>query len=117
MSKWSSRFLEIWSNQNNSLDIEEYEFCRKEFQDGHDKRCAPKYVATILLFGLGLWALHEGAITLAVLMLALAANFNLISAHHILMSEIICAQRLLAMLIHKQSQDMETLRMEIRKES
>jgi hypothetical protein len=54
---------------------------------------------------------------MAVLMFALAANFNLTSAHHILMSEIMNTQRLLAMLINKQSQDMQALRREVGKES
>lgn len=116
MSKWSPRFRELWGNQSKSLDIDEYEFCRTEFQNAHDKKCAPKYIATILLLCLGLWALHEGTIVMAVLMLALSANFNLASAHHVLMSEIMNTQRLLAMLINKQSQDMEALRREIRKE-
>jgi len=114
MNKLSPRFQELWSNENKSLDILEYEQCLKELQRGHNKRMMIKYVITILLFCAGLWALYENAIFMAVLMLVLAANFNLISAHHTLVSEIMTTQRLLAMLINKQSQIMEDIRKEIR---
>ena len=116
VNKLSSRFLELWGNENRSLDIVEYELCLNEWQSAHDKKMITKYVITILFFCAGLWALYENALFMAVLMLALAANFNLISAHHILVSETMNLQRLMAMLINKQSQNMEALRREIREE-
>jgi hypothetical protein len=42
-------------------------------------------------------------------MLSLAAIFNWQSSHHALVSEIMDTQRLLAMLINKQSRDLETV--------
>ena len=114
MSKLSPRFQELWSNEKRSLDISEYEHCLNEWQSAHDKKMIWKYIITILLFCAGLWALSADATVLAVILLALAANFNLVSAHHILTSESMNTQRLLAMLINKQSQDIESLRREIR---
>jgi len=70
-------------------------------------------VLTILLFCAGLWAVWESAFFMAVLLLALAANFNRQSAHHILVSEIMGSQRLLAMLINRQSLAIEALRNQV----
>src|SRR6185503_1160264 len=77
------------------------------------KKTITNYLITILLFCAGLWAVYEHSIFMAVLLLALAANFNRQSSHHILVSEIMGAHRLLAMLINKQSQDIELLRGEL----
>jgi hypothetical protein len=113
MSKLSARFQDLWSNESRSLDITEYEHCLNEWQSVHDKKMMSKYAIMILLFCAGLWALSAGATIVAVILLAIAANFNLISAHHILTSENMNMQRLLAMLINKQSQDIKALRKEI----
>lgn len=116
MNKLSNQFRELWNNENRSLDIEKYELCLNEWQSAHDKKMITKYVITILLFCAGLWALYENAIFMAVLMLALAANLNLISAHHILLSEIMNTHRLLAMLINKHTRDLEVIRKELKQE-
>ena len=116
MNKFSNQFRELWSNENRSLDIEKYELCLNEWQSANDKKMIAKYAITILLFCAGLWALYENAIFMAVLMLALAANFNLISAHHILLSEIMNTHRLLAMLINKHTRDLEAIRKEFKQE-
>lgn len=113
MSKLSPKFRELWTNESRSLDIEKYELCLNEWKSAHDKKMISNYVIMILLFCAGLWAVFENAIFMAVLMLALAANFNRQSSHHILVSEIMDTQRLLAMLINKQSRDMEALHKEI----
>ena len=110
MNKFSNQFRELWSNENRSLDIEKYELCLNEWQSANDKKMIAKYAITILLFCAGLWALYENAIFMAVLMLALAANFNRQSSHHILMTEIMDTQRLLAMLINDQSRNIEALK-------
>lgn len=117
MSKLSGKFQELWANQSRSLSISEYEQCLNEWQSAHDKKMMSKYVIMFVLFFAGLWALSAGATVLAVILLAVAANFNLVSAHHILTSENMNMQRLLAMLINKQSQDIEALRREIREPS
>lgn len=116
MNKLSNQFRELWSNENRSLDIEKYELCLNEWQGANDKKVIIKYVVTILLFCAGLWALYENAIFMAVVMLTLAANFNLISAHHILLSEIMNTHRLLAMLINKHTRDVEVIRKELKQE-
>lgn len=113
MSKLSPRFRELWSNGDRSLDFSEYEQCLDEWRNAHNQKMMTKCAITILFFCAGLWALYENAIFMAVILLALAANFNLISAHHILVSEGMNMQRLLAMLINKQSRDIESLRKEI----
>lgn len=114
MSKLSEKSQELWSNGSRSLDISEFEYCMNEWQSAHNKKMMSKYVIMILLFCAGLWALSARETILAVILLAIAANFNLISAHHILISESMNMQRLLAMLINKQSQNIESLRREIK---
>jgi hypothetical protein len=109
---WSANFRELLTNEARSLDFQQYEFCLDEWKGAHDKKTIRNYVITILLFCAGLWAVYEHAIFIAVLVLALAANFNRQSSHHILVSEIMGTQRLLAMLINNQSRDIEALREE-----
>lgn len=109
---WSANFRQLLSNESRTLDILQYESCLDEWKSVHDKKMTTNYVITIFLFLAGLWAVYEHAIFIAVLMLALAANFNRQSSHHILVSEIMGTERLLAMLINKQSRDIEALRRE-----
>lgn len=107
---WSPAFRELLSNESRTLDIQQYDFCLNEWKGAHDKKMITNYLLTILLFCAGLWAVWESALFMAVLLLALAANFNRQSAHHILVSEIMGSQRLLALLINRQSLDIESLR-------
>jgi hypothetical protein len=99
---FSSGFREIWSNEKRSLDMTQYEQCLNEWRAAHEKKTVVNYVVTILLFLAGLWATYEHALFMAVLLLALAANFNRQSSHHALVVEVMDTQRLLAMLINKQ---------------
>ena len=108
--KWPANFLELLTNESRTLDILQYESCLNEWKSVHDKKTVTNYAITILLFLAGLWAVYVQAFFFAVLLLALAANFNRQSSHHILMSEIMGTQRLLAMLINKQSRNMEAHR-------
>ena len=107
---WSANFRELLDNEARSLDFQQYEFCLNEWKGAHDKKTITNYVITIVLFCAGLWAVYEHIVFMAVLLLALAVNFNRQSSQHILVSEIMGAQRLLAMLINKQSRDIEALR-------
>lgn len=110
---WSTTFRELLSNESRTLDIQQYDFCLNEWKDAHDKKMIINYLITILLFCAGLWAVWESAFFMAVLLIALAANFNRQSAHHILVSEIMGSQRLLAMLINRQSLEIEALRNQV----
>ena len=114
MSKPSPRFRELWSNEKRSLDISGYEQCLNERQSAHNKHMLTNYVITITFFCAGLWALSENAMLITVILLALAVQFVLISFHHSMVSESMNTQRLLAMLINKQSQDLESLRSDVR---
>lgn len=115
--KWSTTFKELLSNENKSLDINEYDFCVNEWTGAHESKTIRYYIYTIILFVGGLWAVYEHAIFIAVLLLALAANYNRQSSHHVLMSEIMNHQRLLAMLINKESQDIKFLNTKTSKET
>lgn len=110
---WSTTFRDLLSNESRTLDIQQYDFCLNEWKDAHDKKMITNYLLTILLFCAGLWAVWESAFFMAVLLIALAANFNRQSAHHILVSEIMGSQRLLAMLINRQSLEIEALRNQV----
>ena len=77
---------------------------------GLARRLASMLYEAILLFGAGLWATYEHALFMAVLLLALAANFNRQSSHHALVYEVMDMQRLLAMLINNQSREIESLK-------
>lgn len=111
--KWSATFRELFSNNARTLDIQQYDFCLNEWKDAHDKKMIKNYLLMIVLFCAGLWAVWESAFFMAVLLLALAGNFNRQSSYHILMSEIMGTQRLLAMLINKQSLEIESLQAQI----
>lgn len=111
--KWSTTFRKLLSNDARTLDIQQYDFCLDEWKSAHDKKMIKNYLLMIMLFCAGLWAVWESAFFMAVLLLALAGNFNRQSAHHTLMSEIMGTQRLLAMLINKQSLEIETLRAQV----
>ena len=110
---WSTTFRELLSNESRTLDIQQYDLCLNEWKAAHDKKTITNYLLTILLFCAGLWAVWENAFFMAVLLIALAANFNRQSAHHILVSEIMGSQRLLAMLINRQSVEIEALRNQV----
>ena len=112
--KWSNEFLALLNDESRALDMVQYDFCIDEWKSAHDKKTIINYVIAILLFCAGLWAVYEHAVFVAVLLLALAANFNRQSSHHILVSEMMGAQRLLAMLINKQSRDMDAVPRETR---
>ena len=101
--KFSEKLLELLSSSNKSLDFDEYDYCVTEWSKVHESNMIRNYIYTIVLFIGGMWAVAEQVWFLAVLLLALAANYNRQSSHHILMSEIMNHQRLLAMLINKQS--------------
>lgn len=113
MEKLSSRFEERWGNESRSLAMSEYEESLNEWQMAYEKKIRNKWVISILLFCAGLWAVYENATFMAVLLLALAATYYLNSAHHIVLYEIMNQNKFLAMLINKQSQDIQSLRTEI----
>lgn len=113
MNKFSNQFRELWSNESRSLDIEKYELCVSEFQSAHDKRTMIQWVLAILFLGAGLWALYSSATFIAVALLIFAGYCNLNSTNHILMSEILNAHRLLAMLVNKHTRDLEEIRREL----
>lgn len=110
---WSSSFRELSSNESRELDSQQYDFCLNEWKGAHETKMITNYVLTILLFCAGLWAVWESVFFMAVLLLALAANFNRQSAHHSLVSELMGSQRLLAMLINRQSREIEALRNQV----
>lgn len=102
--KWSDTFIELMSRSDKSLNMEEYEFYVNEWKGAHEKSMIRYYIYAIVLFCGGLWAVYEQIWFLAVLLLALAANYNRKSSHHILFSEILDSQYLLARLINSSSQ-------------
>ena len=106
----SGSFRELWSNESRSLDMAQYERCLNEWKGAHEKKTVVNYVITILLFLAGLWATYEHALFMAVLLLAFAANFNRQSSHHALVTEVMDIQRLLAMLINRESREIDCLK-------
>ena len=102
--KWSDTFIELMSRSDKSLNMEEYELCVNEWKGAHESKMIRYYIYTIVLFCGGLWAVYEQIWFIAVLLLALAANYNRQSSHHILISEIMESQNLLARLINSSSQ-------------
>ena len=102
-SKWSDKFIKYMSENNNSLNFNEYQYCANEWKSAHESKMIRYYIYTFILFGCGLWAVYEQVWFAAVLLLALAANYNRQSSDHILMSEIMSYQDLLAKLINNSS--------------
>ena len=105
--KFSEEFIRLLNNENKSLDINEYDCCVTEWKNAHESRMIRYYIYTIILFVGGMWAVYEQVWIMAVLLLALAANYSLKSSQHILMAEIILLQKTLAMLINKVSKDIQ----------
>ena len=110
VGKWSAAFIALMSNESKTLSIQEYDSCLSEWKAAHEKRTITNYLLAIVFFCAGLWAVWENTPVMAVLLLALAANFNRQSSHHVLFAEVMGSQRLLAMLINKQSQEIAALR-------
>ena len=106
---FSGDFRTLWGRESRSLDMAEYDLCLKEWKSAHEKKSVINYLITILLFCAGLWATYVHSLFFAVLLLALAANFNRQSSHHALILEVMDTQRLLAMLINKQSTEIEAV--------
>lgn len=100
MSKWTEKFQELYTNTNRILNMEEYEFCMKEFNKRHETRAVIQWILAIVCFCIGLWFFIEGAVIGAVFLISLAAYFNINSTNHALVSDLIYANRIQAMLIH-----------------
>lgn len=109
MAKWSSKFQELLNNESRTLDFQQFDYCLHEWKAAHERKTLTNYVLAILLFCVGLWAVWENSLFVAVLLLALAANFNRQSSHHVLFAELMGSQRLLAMLFNKQAQELAAL--------
>ena len=88
----------------------EYELCLSEFTEKHEKRAILQWVLAIIFFGVGLWLLFDNVVFGSVFFVALAAYCNLNSTNHALMSEILNANRLHAMLINHQTKELEAMR-------
>ena len=101
---FSPEFLALINNDRKMLDIEQYDFCIREFREAHESRMVRSYIFTIVFFIAGLVAVAMESPLMAVLLLALAANSNRQSADHIMFAELLNAQRVLALLLHGQSQ-------------
>jgi hypothetical protein len=114
MSKFSQQFRDLWSNGAKTLDIGGYDKCMTELQTAYNKRMMVQWVLAFVAFVAGLWAILDGTTFLAVLLLFLAGYFNVNSANASVMSEIMSAHRLLAMLVNKNAADLEALKNELK---
>ena len=92
-------------NESRTLDYPRFEQCLTEFVSAHEKAMVSAYVKTFVVFAAGLWAVYVNSTLLAVLLLALAYNYNRQSSHHTLVCELVNSQRMLGMLINRQSGD------------
>jgi hypothetical protein len=110
MSKLSKEFKELYSNPNRTLSMVEYEFCLSEYIRIHEKRSIYQWILAIICFGLGLWLLADNVVFGSVLLIALAAYFNLNSTNHAIMSDVLSADRLQAMLVNKHAKEIEAIR-------
>ena len=109
MKQLSTKFEDLWFNQTRSLNIGEYEECLDEWQSGYFKGSRKIAVVSILLFCAGLWALYVQAIFMTVLLLALTVYFQLLEQSYVVLYEIMNQNKLLAMLINRQSTEQTTV--------
>ena len=114
MEKMSYRFEAQYCNESRSLDMSEYEEIHNEWQRIYAKEIRKTGVISVLLFCAGLWAVYVDATFMAVLLLVLAAHYQLDSKNGSVLHAIMNQNKLLAMLINKQSRDMQSLRRKIR---
>jgi hypothetical protein len=100
---WSAEFVALLNNPSKSLNMEQYDYCQREWKAAHERKTLRNYWLAIAFFVAGLAFVLAGVPFLAVLLIALAANFNRQSADHILLAELLESQRLLAMVVNGQS--------------
>ena len=103
MSKFDGNFREIWLKRK--INIVEYEFCHEQLTIAHNKKMLSSLFFAILFFGLAIWFTYEKTYIGTVVALALAANFNSKSNQHMLFTEVLSAQSLLAKLINRKYMD------------
>jgi anti-sigma-K factor RskA len=103
-STWSPEFLDLLNSPSKALSIEQYDLCQREWKAAHEKKTLRNYWLAIAFFVAGLIAVLANVPFMAVLLIALAANFNRQSADHVLFAELLESQRLLAMLVNARSQ-------------
>ena len=112
MVAWSREFQEFWARGDSALDFAQFERCLLEFQRNHNRRAMVQWALAALCFGPGLWLLYQHDVAPAAVLLILAGYFNLNSANHMLFSEILNGQRLLAMFINSQALSIKALEAE-----
>lgn len=114
MEKPSSRFEELqWNVEAKTVNILEYAEFSYNFRRLHETICLRHFTISILIFCAGLWAVYQNSIFTAAALLGLAIACLLSSIRNQLLAEVMNMNNLMAMLINKQSEDLQSLRMEI----
>ena len=101
---WSPEFVALLNNASKSLNMDQYDYCQREWKAAHERKTLRNYWLAIAFFVAGLVFVLAREPLLAVLLIALAANFNRQSADHILLAELLESQRLLAMVVNGQGE-------------
>jgi len=99
MTNFSGPLRELWYDR--SINIAEYEYCKRELIRIHNGKVTSTFILAIVFLALAVASTYLEQYIGTVLFFALAANFNSKSNHHMLATEILQYQSLIAKLVNR----------------
>jgi len=103
MTNFSGPFRELWMKRK--INIAEYEYCEKELIQLHNGKVTSTFIFAIVFLALAVASTYFEQYIGTVLFFALAANFNSKSNHHMLVTEVLQYQSLIAKLVNRNYMD------------
>lgn len=114
MAKLSARFVDLWTNKDRSLDIDEYMTCNAEYKEKFESGVLWHSVIIVISIVIGLWSIAEKNGVLAAIAFIVAARSYFKSSQQMMMAEILSTQYMLAMLVNGQRKDLAKIRKTLR---
>ena len=99
MTNFSGALRELWVKRN--INIAEYEYCERELTRIHNGKVTSTFILAIIFLALAVTATYFEQYIGSVLFFALAVNFNSKSNQHMLVTEILQHQSLIAKLLNR----------------
>lgn len=99
MSDFSGAFRELWMKRK--INMAEYEYCEGQLIRMHNSKVTSTFILAIIFLALAIASTYFEQYIGTVIFLALASNFNSKSNHHMLFTEILQSQSLIAKLVNR----------------
>lgn len=103
MSDFSGAFRELWIKRK--INIAEYEYCEGQLLRMHNSKVIRTFILAIVFLALAIASTFYEQYIGTVIFLALASNFNSKSNHHMLFTELLKSQSLIAKLVNRSYMD------------